>query len=161
MSETGTQNPQIVLINQEDDGHRTLDLIRVADIFRRTSERVFDSNNLAIIFNRKAEMLARALVKAENGQNAEREVKSTLVDIALLAKDNGVHSVILPVDRDRPAGEYLFRHIMQEDKLSDFYKVHLELHSGVYESADDVSALGKVQQDDTVTAFDHNLFEFK
>lgn len=155
--EAQNRDEKLSIYYLDDQGRKTLDLIRLADIFSRTDGQELESVKLADLFNRKAEKLCRNLAVFERGGKADRGIKREMRKIALLARDNGIERIILPVSLDRDAGQHLVKDIMYGENFSKFYNVQVDLQTEAYQTPDEVSALGERREEPTRTALDYEL----
>lgn len=156
-----SKEDRLPLVQYDAQGDRYLDLIRVSDAFRRKSEAIFVQQKLAEVFNAKATKLSKLLHATLDGKYDETSIKHTLKNIVLLARDNGVEEVRLPVSENNDAGKYLYDHIMVGDNFSRFYNIRINLQSEPYQSSKDIVDLGEPDDVESKTSFSYKLFEIK
>lgn len=141
----------------DDQGRETLDLIRLADVFRRADKSIFEDSHLADLFNKKAEELGRAASTYETGGNPDKALKRILRQLVMLASDNGIKRVILPIGHEKESAKHLRDDIMYGDNFARFYNIQIDFQTEVYKSPAGITRLGKPREEPTGTAFDFGL----
>ena len=142
----------------DEQGRATLSLARLADAFRRAAEEAFEERELAAIFNISALRFAEKLAAFEASGKVDNDIGRALTKIVLLAGDNDIERVILPVGESSKAGEHLRKNVLCGENFSQHYNVSVDFQSEPYVSAPDVEKLGQPREPKIATVFDFGLF---
>lgn len=158
MMEDHNRQSMISLTCTDEQGRLTLSLPRLADVFRRAGGGVFAEPELAHIFNVSALRLAEALAELEKSGRIDHDITRALTKIALLAADNEIERIILPVSEGGKAGEHLNKNIMYGEKFSRHYNVSVSFQNEPYVCPPEVESLGEPKEKTATTIFDFGLF---
>lgn len=133
---------KFLLIAEDEEGNRTLDLMRLSEIFSRAGEGAMESPQFAHMFNDFAMRICRQLSAQPRDLKVTKNAQSILAAMTLAARDHSVNRIILPIHESNEVAGFFRDSVLQGYSFENHYHVGIEFIDDSYKLQRRVSRLG-------------------
>ena len=134
---------KFLLISEDNEGTRTLDLMRLSEIFSRAGEGAMESPQFASMFNEYAMRICRQLSSPHRDQKVTKNAHSIMAAMTLAARDHSVNRIILPMHQDSEVASFFRDSVLQGYSFENHYHVGIEFIDDCYKLERRVTRLGQ------------------
>lgn len=145
-----------LILEDDKTGIRTLDLMRLSEIFSRADDAAMQSPQFASMFNDFAMRLSRQLSTDPHDTKVTKNARKIMRDMTLAARDHGVDCIIMPIHEKNAVSDYFRRSVLENGSFQSHYHVGVELIDSRYRLERRIYALGD-RKPDTHTALHYQF----